>query len=128
VLGNLPWYSTLIFELATRGLPLHRQLWEERLRTMALASVVLIADSLGAWCRVAASIAGARLCSSAPLLSLLFVLDDHSTWFTIAPSRLVGPVILERVKPGSRALVRPVCRGVVVAFVTGERRIRPPLW
>ena len=122
VLGNLPWYSTLIFELATRGLPLHRQLWEAAPYAMALASVALIADSLRRVSgRVAAAIAAAVLiCSSAPLLSLLFVLDDHSpTWFTIA---LLGwwVVILERVKPSSRARsLGLLAGGVVIAFVTG---------
>src|ERR1700728_1210185 len=46
VLGDLPWYSTLLFELATRGLPLHRQLWEAAPYAMALVSIALIAGAL----------------------------------------------------------------------------------
>jgi hypothetical protein len=87
VLGNLQWYSTLLFELMTRGLPLHRQLWELAPYLMALASVALIVWSL--WrvaSRWAAMMAAAvLLCASPQLLLLLFSSDDHSpTWFTVA--------------------------------------------
>src|ERR1700689_364785 len=41
-LGDMPWYSALLFELGTRWLPAHRQLWEVTPYLMALASVGLI--------------------------------------------------------------------------------------
>jgi len=122
VLGKLPWYSALIFELATRGLPLHRQLWEVAPYAMALASVALIADSLRRVSgRLAAVFAAAILvCASPQLLGLLFALDDHSpTWFTIA---LLGwwVVMLERVKIDSLARsLALLAGGVVIALVTG---------
>jgi hypothetical protein len=87
VLGNLPWYSTLLFELTTRELPLHRQLWELAPYAMTLASVAFIAWSLwriaGRWAALLA--AAVLLCASPQLLLLLFSLNDHSpTWFTLA--------------------------------------------
>jgi hypothetical protein len=86
-LGQMGWFSTLIFELATRWLPLHRQLWETVPYAMALASVALIVWAVwrvaGRW---AAAIAGvALLCAGPHTLGLLFSLNDHSTtWFALA--------------------------------------------
>ena len=86
-LGQMGWFSTLLFELATRSLPLHRQLWETAPYAMALASVVLIAAAAwrvaGRW---AAAISGVLLlCAGPHTLGLLFSLDDHSaTWFSLA--------------------------------------------
>ncbi len=86
-LGQMGWFSTLIFELVTRSLPLHRQLWETVPYAMALTSVVLIAAAAwrvaGRW---AAAITGVLiLCASPHALGLLFSLNDHSTtWFSLA--------------------------------------------
>jgi hypothetical protein len=86
-LGQMGWFSTLLFELATRSLPLHRQLWETVPYAMALASVAMIAWAAwrvaGRW---AAAIAGvAILCAGPHTLGLLFSLNDHSTtWFALA--------------------------------------------
>jgi hypothetical protein len=122
VLGKLPWYSTLMFELATRSFPLHRQLWEAAPYAMALLSFALVADAVR---RVGGRLAGALaasvlICAGAPLLSLLFGLDDHSpTWFSVA---LLGwwVVILERVPTGSRRrAVALLVGGILIAFVAG---------
>jgi hypothetical protein len=86
-LGQMGWFSTLLFELATRSLPEHRQLWETVPYAMALASVAMIAWAAfrvaGRW---AAAIAGvAILCAGPHTLGLLFSLNDHSTtWFALA--------------------------------------------
>jgi hypothetical protein len=86
-LGQMGWFSTLLFELATRSLPAHRQLWETVPYAMALASVAMIAWATwrvaGRW---AATIAGvAILCAGPHTLGLLFSLNDHSTtWFALA--------------------------------------------
>jgi len=86
-LGQLPWYSTLIYELATRWLPLHRQLWEATPYALLLAAVLLIGWSVwqvaGRW---AAGIAATLLiCASPKTLGWLSSLNDHSpTWFTLA--------------------------------------------
>jgi hypothetical protein len=87
VLGQMAWFSTLMFELATRWLPLHREVWEAAPYAMALASVALIAWGLwrvaGRW---AAAIGGVIvLCAAPHTLHLLFSLNDHSpTWFSLA--------------------------------------------
>ena len=87
VLGQMAWFSTLMFELATRWLPLHREIWEAAPYAMALAAVALIAWGLwrvaGRW---AAAIGGVLvLCAAPHTLHLLFSLNDHSpTWFSLA--------------------------------------------
>ncbi|MGA7705680.1 MAG: hypothetical protein WB998_12380 [Solirubrobacteraceae bacterium] len=93
-LGQMGWFSTLLFELATRSLPAHRQLWETVPYAMALASVAMIAWATwrvaGRW---AAAIAGvAILCAGPHTLGLLFSLNDHSTtWFALA---LLGALLV----------------------------------
>lgn len=87
LLGHLGWYSTLLFELGTRWLPLHRQIWEGAPYAMALASAALV--SWGAWRvagRWAAAIAASiMVCAGPGMLTLLLALNDHaSTWFTLA--------------------------------------------
>ena len=99
-LGQMAWFSTLIFELATRWLPLHRQLWEATPYAMALASVALM--SWGAWRvagRWAAMITGVLLlCAGPHTLMLLFSLNDHSTtWFSLA--LLAGLLVLLEAPP-----------------------------
>ncbi len=123
VLGNMPWYSTLLFLLGTRWVPAHRELWEVAPYAMALASVGLIGWALarvaGRW----AGLVGAAvlLCASPQLLLLLFSLDDHSaTWFTLA---LLGAwtVALQVVALPPRRWGAPlaVAAGVLVALIAG---------
>jgi hypothetical protein len=123
VLGNMPWYSTLLFLLGTRWVPAHRELWELAPYAMALASVALIGWALwrvaGRW----AGLVGAAvlLCASPQLLLLLFSLDDHSaTWFTLA---LLGAwtVALHVVALPPRPWAAPlaVAVGVLVALIAG---------
>ena len=86
ILGHLGWYSTLLFELATRWLPLHRQIWELAPYAMALCSAALL--GWGAWRvagRWAAAIAAAIvICAGPATLPLLLALNDHApTWFTL---------------------------------------------
>jgi hypothetical protein len=123
VLGDMPWYSVLLFELGTRWLPLHRDLWEVVPYAMTLASVGLIAWALwrvaGRWAALVA--AAVLLCASPPLLLLLFSLDDHSpTWFTLA---LLGAwtVALQHVELPRRrwAPSLAVAVGVLVAVIAG---------
>jgi hypothetical protein len=119
VLGQMAWFSTLMFELATRWLPLHRQIWEAAPYAMALASAALIAWGLwhiaGRW---AATVGGALVVCAAPhTLHLLFSLNDHSpTWFSLA---LLGGmlVLLERDAEGLKtvwAVVAVVGVGTIV--------------
>jgi len=120
ILGHLGWYSTLLYELATRWMPLHRQIWEGSPYLMALLSVMLVAWALwriaGRWAGI---IAGCILvCAGPALLQLLLVLNNHApTWFTFA---LLGAflVLLElRVEELRLPLLVPA--GVVVGVVLG---------
>ncbi len=84
VLGKLAWFSTLLFELGTRWLPLHRQIWETTPYALALVSAGLLA--WGVWQlagRWAGTITGViAVCASPATLSWLFSLNDHSPdWF-----------------------------------------------
>ncbi|HXW59151.1 MAG TPA: hypothetical protein VEJ23_06695, partial [Solirubrobacteraceae bacterium] len=114
LLGQMAWYSTLMFELSTRWLPLHRQIWELAPYAMALVSVGLI--GWGAWRvagRWAAAVAGTlALCAAPHTLHLLFSLDDHSTtWFSLA---LLGAAIVALEHSGRRLGRGAVVAGVIV--------------
>jgi hypothetical protein len=120
VLGHLGWYSTLLFELGTRWLPLHREIWEVAPYAMALCSAALV--GWGAWRvagRWAAMIAAAiMVCAGPNMLPLLFVLNDHApTWFTLA---LLGAflVLLEQ-NAGTLSSAWLAVLAIVVGAVLG---------
>ena len=87
VLGQFGWYATLLFELATKWLPLHRQIWEVAPYAMALGGAALAAWSVwqvaGRW---AASITAVLLICAAPAtLHLLLSMTQHAPdWFCLA--------------------------------------------
>ena len=120
VLGQMGWFSTLMFELATRRLPLHRQIWEAAPYAMALASAALIA-----WClwrvagRWAATIGGVIVVCAAPhTLHLLFSLNDHSpTWFSL--TLLAGLLVLAQHHAGDLGDLASVLVAVVVGAIVG---------
>ena len=120
VLGQMAWFSTLMFELATRWLPLHRQIWEAAPYAMALASAALIAWGLwrvaGRW---AAAVGGAIVVCAAPhTLHLLFSLNDHSaTWFSLA--LLAGVLVLGELRGGELGIGATALVGVVVGAIVG---------
>ncbi len=127
VLGQMAWFSTLMFELGTRWLPMHREIWEAAPYAMALASAALIAWGLwrvaGRW---AAAIGGVVVvCASPHTLQLLFSLNDHSpTWFslTLLAGLLVlvqGPSAEPRVAGARAGVQRPSTRapGVLVSVL-----------
>jgi hypothetical protein len=120
VLGHLGWFSTLLFELATRWLPLHRQIWEAVPYAMALCSAALV--GWGAW-RVAGRWAGAiaatiMICAGPTTLSLLFVLNDHApTWFTLA--LLAAFVVLLEQRADTLSGVWPAVLALAVGVVLG---------
>jgi hypothetical protein len=123
VLGNMPWYSTLLFELATRGLPLHRQLWELAPYGMALASVGLIAWALARvaerWSALLA--AAILLCAGPQLLLWLSSLDDHSTtWFTLALLGAWAVALQHSPLPSQRrSWLLAVIAGLTIAVIAG---------
>lgn len=126
VLGQMAWYSTLTYELATRWLPGHRQLWELTPYLLALLSCGLLA--WGAW-RVAGRwaalvTAAIVLCAAPHTLHLLFSLNDHSpTWFTLA----LMAALLVALSSGARlhnrwvkALVVLVCAAIAGANLASD--------
>jgi hypothetical protein len=120
VLGQMAWFSTLMFELATRWLPLHRQIWETAPYAMALASAALIAWALWRIAgRLAAAVGGALVVCAAPhTLHLLFSLNDHSpTWFSLA--LLAGLLVLLEREAEQLKTVWAVVAVVVVGAVVG---------
>ena len=110
VLGEFPWYATLLFELGTKWLPAHRHVWELAPYAMALAgsaltawSVWLVADGF------AASLTAVLLvCAAAPTLHVLLSMTQHAPdWFCLG---LLAAflVLLERRAASLRAArVRP---------------------
>ena len=120
ILGHLGWYSTLLFELGTRWMPLHRQIWEAAPYAMALSSAALV--GWGAW-RTAGRWAGAMaaaimICASPATLSLLLALNDHApTWFTLA---LLGAfVVLLEQRADTLAGARLGAMAIVVGALLG---------
>lgn len=98
VLGEFGWYATLLFDLATKWLPAHRQVWEGAPYAMALAGAGLAASSVwqvaGRW--AATVTAAALICASPATVHLLLSTTQHApVWFCVA---LLGAflVLLER--------------------------------
>jgi hypothetical protein len=87
VLGVFGWYSTLLFLLATKWLPLHHQIWELAPYGMALAGAALAAWSVSQVAgRVAAALTAVLLICAAPAtLHLLLSMTQHAPdWFCTA--------------------------------------------
>jgi hypothetical protein len=99
ILANLPWFSTLIFELATKWLPAHRQIWEIGPYLFGLLSIAVM--SWTAWRvagRWAAALTGVILLCAGPLvLELMLTLNDHTTsWYSLALLAAFLVLIAER--------------------------------
>jgi hypothetical protein len=87
VLGTFAWYSTLLFDLATKWLPDHRQVWEAAPYAMGLAGAGLAAWSVwemaGKW--AAGLCAVLLLCTSPVTLRLELSTTQHApAWFCVA--------------------------------------------
>jgi len=85
VLGDSAWYSTLLFERATRGLPFYRPLWD--LAPFIATAIAFSAIVWSVW-RLAGRWAAALtlsllVCAGAPLLTQYGQLDNHvPTWMS----------------------------------------------
>jgi hypothetical protein len=87
ILANLPWFSTLIFELATKWLPAHRQIWEIGPYLFGLLSIALMAWAAwrvaGRWAATLTAVI--LLCAGPIVLELMLWLNNHTTtWYSLA--------------------------------------------
>jgi hypothetical protein len=80
-LGNMPWYSTLIFQLATKWLPAHREIWGAAPSAFGLLAVGLMAwaAARAADARAALVVAALLVCASPTMLDEMLWLNDHIT-------------------------------------------------
>jgi hypothetical protein len=121
VLGQSAWYSTLLFDLATRWTPFYRALWD---LAPFIATAISFAAVVSATSRVAGRWAAAitfslLVCAGAPVLSQLGILDNHVlTW--LSDSLLIAGLVwvLYPVRPIHRSRWLPVAivLGLVVAL------------
>ena len=117
VLGEFAWYSTLLFNLATKWLPAHRQVWAYAPYAMALAAAGLAAWSVSQvadrW--AAALTAVLLICASPATLHLELSTTQHApVWFCLA---LLGAFLVVLERPGT-ALRWPVLIPLVLAVGT----------
>jgi len=131
VLGTFGWYATLLFELATKWLPAHRQVWEAAPYAMVLAAAGLIGWSAYAVAgRVAASLSAViLLCAAPPTLLVLMSMTQHApVWFCLA---VLATLLVWLLRPAARARARhPALLGVVavvVGVVIGANAASDPL-
>ncbi|HTU85231.1 MAG TPA: hypothetical protein VMF57_06625 [Solirubrobacteraceae bacterium] len=128
VLGEFAWYATLLFDLATKWLPAHRQVWEYAPYAMALAAAGLAAWGVSQvadrW--AAALTAVLLICASPATLHLELSTTQHApVWFCLA---LVGAFVVLLERRGS-ALSWPVLIALILAVgtVTGVNAASDPL-
>lgn len=86
IMANLPWFSTLIFELATKWLPAHREIWEIGPYLVGLLSIALMTWTAwrvaGRWAATLTAVI--LLCAGPPVLELMLWLNDHTTtWYSL---------------------------------------------
>lgn len=128
VLGEFGWYATLLFELATKWLPAHIQVWEAMPYAMALAGAALGAWSVwqvaGAW---AASLTAVLLVCAAPdTLHLLLSMTQHAPdWFCLA--LLAAFLVLVQRRALTLRLVVLIPLSLVVGVIVGMNAASDPL-
>jgi hypothetical protein len=117
VLGEFAWYSTLLFDLATKWLPAHRQVWEYAPYAMALAAAALAAWAVSQVAdRWAAALTAVLLvCASPATLHLELSTTQHApVWFCLA---LIGAVLVALERRGT-TLSGPVLILLILAVGT----------
>jgi hypothetical protein len=128
VLGEFGWYASLLFELATKWLPLHRQIWEDAPYAMALAGTALTTWSVwqvaGRW---AASLTAVLLICAAPdTLHLSLSMTQHAPdWFCVA-LLAAFMVLLER-RAAALRWTRYVPSALAVGTILGVNAASDPL-
>lgn len=127
VLGTFGWYSSLLFLLATKWLPAHRQVWEVAPYLMALAGAALTAWSV--W-RVAGRFAAGLtavllVCAAAPTLRLLLSMTQHApAWFCLGLLAAFLALAEDRTRRRGAVLV---AAAVVVGLIVGVNAASDPL-
>ena len=128
VLGEFGWYATLLFDLATKWLPAHRQIWVATPYAMALAGAGLAAWSVwqvaGRW--AAGLTAVLLVCASPTTLRLDLSTTQHApAWFCLV---LLGAFVvwLERRADEVRPFVLIVL-ALVVGTIVGVNAKSDPL-
>ena len=128
VLGEFGWYATLLFDLATKWLPAHRQLWVAAPYAMALAGAGFAAWSVwqvaGRW--AAGLTAVLLVCASPATLRLDLSTTQHApAWFCLA---LLGAFLvwLDRRAADGRRLVL-ILLALVVGTIVGVNAKSDPL-
>jgi hypothetical protein len=128
VLGEFGWYSTLLFELATKWLPEHRQIWELAPYTMALAGAALTAWSVWQVAgRFAAAVTAVLLVCAAPAtLHLLLSMTQHAPdWFCLG---LLSAFLVLIERRGSTLRLRVLAPlSALVGIVVGVNAASDPL-
>jgi len=116
VLGYHPWYSTLWFELATRWLPFHRQVWEVVPWIASVAGIGLVAWSTakvaGRWAGTV--VAGVLVCAGSRLLTIQFGSDLHGA--TVVNACVLNAFVVLLVLRGGR-IGRPLVHAALCAAV-----------
>jgi hypothetical protein len=120
VLGQFGWYTTLWFFLVTKGLPLHRQIWEAVPYIVALLGAGLV--SWASWRAIGRRAALLTLvvlvCASPDVLVILLSPTLHtSTYFTV--SLLAAYLVLLATVPRARRGPYAVAGAVGVGLMTG---------
>jgi hypothetical protein len=124
VVAQHGWYLTLLFELATKGLPAHRQLWEVFPYALDLAAALL--TTVAVWRiagRAAACLTGVLLICASPYTLWWFMspTTHGQTWFGIAVlgwwlvEISLGTLDSRPRLAGALALVVAVVTGICVA-------------
>jgi hypothetical protein len=128
VLGEFGWYATLLFDLGTKWLPNHRQIWEAAPYAMALAAAALAAWSVwqvaGRWAAGLTTVV--LVCASPATLRLELSTTQHApAWFCLA---LLGALVvwLERRAADVRRLLL-VALVLVIGTIVGVNAKSDPL-
>jgi len=129
VLGTFGWYATLLFDLGTKWLPYHRQVWEAAPFVMALAGAGVTAWSVGQVAtRWAAGVTAVLLlCTSPVTLRLELATTQHApAWFGVA---LLGAFAVWLELEPRRARRWPVVAALalVVGTIVGVNAASDPL-
>lgn len=130
-LGTFDWYSTLLFELGTKWLPLHREIWELAPYAMALVSAAAIGWAV--WRLAGAGAASLTVvllvCASPRTLHLLLSTTEHGPdWFCLALLSFVIVFAAERRdRPDRPARPLAVLTILLVGLIVGVNAASDPL-